>query len=162
MQSFDSGTAVIFVALQQRLAEFFDEIDNGMGRRIDAFYASDGVFLVGGRAHTGHAEIGRFYADRERRILAEQKDGVRSSRHVFGNTRIEAAEADRAIASFVLVNFSGEGRPPLFGLTTPTVVADCRMAFQRDEDGVWRIARFESQPIFVGNDPFLNKAVVKR
>jgi hypothetical protein len=36
------------------------------------------------------------------------------------------------------------------------------MEFRCEEDGEWRIALFDSQPIFVGNDPFLNAAMAMK
>ncbi len=47
-------------------------------------------------------------------------------------------------------------------LVGPTIVADCRMEFRRDTDGKWRISLFDSTPMFIGNDPFLNAAVVRK
>lgn len=153
--------AQIYVTLQQQVAEFFDEIDVGLGRKAASYYQGDGVFLVAGNEIKGHEAITAFYAARETRILAEQKDGLRTSRHGFTNCRLRLDGEDRAHFTFLLINFSGEGGAPLFGMTTPTIVSDCMIDFVREDDGVWRIQRFGNAPIFVGNDPFLNRAVVK-
>ena len=161
MTTANAQWAETFVTLQQRVAEFFDEIDVGLGRKAASYYTEDGVFLVAGNEIKGHDAVTGFYAARETRILAEQKDGLRTSRHGFTNCRLRLDEDDRAHFTFLLINFSGEGGPPLFGLTTPTIVSDCMIDFVREADGVWRIQRFGNAPIFVGNDPFLNRAVVK-
>lgn len=150
-----------FVTLQQLVADFFDEIDVGMGRKAASYYTEDGQFLVGGNTIGGHEAITAFYAAREKRILAEQKDGLRTSRHAFTNCRLKLEDSDRAHFTYLLINFSGEGGAPLFGQTTPTIVSDCHMEFVRSASGEWRIYRFGNAPIFVGNDPFLNRAVVK-
>ena len=75
-------------------------------------------------------------------------------------------EAERAAAllgatvEFIMQNFSAAGSPPLFGATTPTIVSDCRLLCRREDDGAWRIAEFTGAPIFVGDDPLQNKALV--
>lgn len=160
MQQDDINFANLYSRIQQRLAEFFHELDIKLGRDIGRFYLEDGVLVVAGRVHEGREAITAFYAARNQRILLEQKDGVRTARHLSSNLRVVDFDSQRAEIQFVLVYFSGEGKPPLFGMTTPTVVADCQMDFRRESDGVWRIAKFTSQPQFVGDDPFMRKAVV--
>jgi hypothetical protein len=76
--------------------------------------------------------------------------------------RIQFPAADHGSAQFMLVNYSGEGKAPILNLVGPTIVADCRMEFRRDADGEWRISLFDSTPMFIGNDPFLNAAVVRK
>jgi hypothetical protein len=76
--------------------------------------------------------------------------------------RISFQGNEGATGNFTLVNYSGEGKAPVFNLTGPTIIADCRMEFRRETDSEWRIALFDSTPTFVGNDPFLNASVIKR
>jgi hypothetical protein len=41
------------------------------------------------------------------------------------------------------------------------MVTDCKMVFRREADGEWRIVLFGGKPLFVGNDPFVNKQLLK-
>lgn len=162
MRKNDIESTVASVAIQQRLAEFFYELDVNDGVGVADFYTEDGVFLVAGNTHAGRDVIARFYAERVKRIRSTQKDGMRTARHLALNARMLFDDQDNARVGFVVLYFSGEGKPPLFDATTPSVVSDCQMEFRRESDGVWRIAMFASQPVFVGDDPFMKQAILKR
>ena len=162
MRRFDQETAVSALELHQLIAEFGHELDANGGLNITAFYSEDCNFLVGGNSFRGHAAVKKFYADRAERVRTQQKDGVRTQRHTITNLRISFQDKNHATLNFVIVNYSAAGKAPVFDLTCPTIVADCRMECRREADGQWRIAEFASEPVFVGNDPFLNAAVVKK
>ena len=118
--------------------------------------------MLAGKPHVGHEAVRAFYAARNERVRTQQQDGVRTQRHTISNFRFAFASADDADVSFTLVNYSSEGKPPVLNLVGPTIVADCRMEFRRGADGDWLISLFDSAPIFIGNDPFLNASVVKK
>lgn len=147
--------------LQCMVAEFFYEIDVNGGAHVTEFYAPDAAFLLGDFKYQGHAAIAKFYADRAERIRVEQKDGIRAARHSFTNFRAAFQDKTHATINFINVQFSGEGKIPVRDFTGPTMVVDCQMQCRRDADGQWRIVMFQGSPVFVGNDPFLNKRVVK-
>lgn len=161
MPKFNAQTAVIALELQQLVSEFAHEIDSNGGLNIAKFYAEDGEFAVGDYSHKGHAAINKFYADRAQRIPASHKDGIRVSVHTFLNMRVHVADENNATVYFTNVNYAGEGKPPVLGAINPAMVTDCRMVFRRDSDGEWRIVLFGGTPKFVGNDPFVNKQLLK-
>jgi hypothetical protein len=161
MRSFDSESARIALELQQLVAEWSFELDAKGGLELMELCTEDCNYVVGRTSYRGRAAVRKFYADRGERVRAQQKDGVRTQRHTVSNLRISLRDGARAELHFTIVNYSGEGKSPVFGLTGPSIVADCRMQCQREADGVWRIAEFTSEPVFVGNDPFLNAAVLK-
>lgn len=161
MRKFDSETALIALQLQQIVADFAHEIDTNGGLNIAEFYAEDGEFSVGDYSHKGHAAINKFYADRALRIPASHKDGIRVSVHTFVNLRVQVEDKNNATVFFTNVNYAGEGHPPVLGTISPAMVTDCRMVFRREADGNWRIVLFGGKPKFVGNDPFVNKQLLK-
>jgi hypothetical protein len=161
MRKFDQETAIIALQLQQIVADFAHEIDTNGGLNIEQFYAADGEFSVGDYTHKGHAAIKKFYADRALRIPAAHKDGIRVSVHTFLNLRVEVADKTNATVYFTNVNYAGEGHPPVLGTISPAMVTDCRMVFRCEADGNWRIVLFAGKPKFVGNDPFVNKQLLK-
>lgn len=161
MSKFDQETATIAIELQQIVAEFAYEIDTNGGLNITDFYAEDGAFAVGDFTHKGHAAIRKFYADRALRVPAAHKDGIRVSAHTFVNMRVTVEDKNNATVYFTNVNYAGEGHPPVLGAISPAMITLCQMVFRREPDGHWRIVLFGGKPLFVGNDPFVNKALLK-
>ncbi|CAN7261566.1 nuclear transport factor 2 family protein [Phenylobacterium sp. LjRoot219] len=160
MPRFDQDTAVKAVALQQLIAEWGYELDFNGGLTMPRLITEDCNYLVGGTSYRGHAAVQKFYADRGERVRTQQKDGVRTQRHTISNYRISFSAADQAEVTFLLVNYSQEGKAPAMNLVGPTIIADCRMECRQGADGEWLISLFDSTPIFIGNDPFLNASVV--
>lgn len=161
MPRFDSETAVAAMELHQLIAEWAYELDGNGGLTMPRLCTEDCVYLVGGVTYRGHAAVQKFYADRGERVRTQQKDGVRTQRHTVTNLRVAILGAAQAEVKFLLVNYSKEGKAPALDLVGPTIIADCHMEFHREADGEWRIALFDSTPIFIGNDPFLNASVVR-
>jgi len=161
-QKFDQETAQSAVAVNQLIAEWGYELDINNGTTITDLLTTDCKYAVGGTVFNDHAGIKQFYAARNERVRTQQKDGVRTQRHSITNQVLSFPDRTHATATFTLVNYSAGGKPPIMDLVGPTIIADVRMAFRREADGLWRIAEFDSTPVFIGNDPFLNASVVKK
>ena len=162
MPRFDQDAAIKAIALQQLINEWGYELDFNGGLTMPRLCTEDVNYLVGGTSYRGHAAVQKFYADRGERVRTQQKDGVRTQRHTISNYRLASSAADHAEVTFLLVNYSAEGKAPALNLVGPTIIADCRMEFRLEADGEWRISLFDSTPIFIGNDPFLNASVVPK
>lgn len=162
MPIFTQENALSVISIQQLVADWGYDLDIHGGMNVAALCTADCHYLVGGVLHQGPEPITKFYTARNERVATQQKDGIRTQRHTITNHRVTFTDADKAAATFILVNYSGEGKAPILNLVGPTIVADCSMEFRRDADGEWRISLFDSTPLFIGNDPFLNAAVVKK
>jgi hypothetical protein len=162
MPRFGSETAATAMELQQLILDWGHDLDINGGLNVANLCTEDCNYLIGGNSHRGHAAVTKFYFDRAERIRTQQKDGVRTQRHTISNIRVAFQGKDQATVRFMVVNYSAEGKAPARNLVGPTIVADSRMECRREADGEWRIALFDSEPIFVGNDPFLNATVVKK
>jgi hypothetical protein len=162
MRKFDPETAISAIELHQLMAEFGHELDVNGGLNITQFYTEDCNYVVGGNSFRGHPAVAKFYADRGERVRTQQKDGARTQRHAITNLRISFEGKNQATVNYLMVNYSAAGNAPIMDFAGPSVVADCRMACRREVDGLWRIAEFTSAPVFVGNDPFLNAAVLQK
>jgi hypothetical protein len=160
MRTFNLETAAAALDLEQMVADWCRDLDVNGGLNSTDFFTEDCIVEAGRISYKGHAAMQKFYQDRAERVRAEQKDGVRTARHVFTNLRFLFEGNDRVTLTFLIINFSGSGKAPLFDATVPSVVSDVRFECRRDAKGQWRIAEFHGAPIFVGNDPFLIKAVV--
>jgi hypothetical protein len=161
MPRFDRETATSAMEIHQLLVEWCHELDINGGADIASLCTEDVTYMLGGKPFTGHGAVRDFYAARNERVRTQQKDGVRTQRHTISNFLTSFKSADEATVHYTLVNYSNEGKPPVLDLVGPTIVADCTMDFRRD-GGEWRISLFDSAPVFVGNDPFLNASVAKK
>lgn len=162
MPRFDKDTAIDALELNQLVSDWGYELDMNGGAAIASLCTEDCKYLIGGVAHQGREAVTKFYAARNERVRTQQKDGARTQRHTITNPRTSFPGKDKARMEFLLVNYSAEGKAPALNLVGPTIIADCRMEFERGADGEWRIALFDSTPTFIGNDPFLNASVVKK
>ncbi|HEX7871758.1 MAG TPA: nuclear transport factor 2 family protein [Sphingobium sp.] len=162
MARFDRENAADVLALHQLVADWCHRLDIHNCEGIEALCTEDVEYLVGGVPHRGHAAVAAFYAARNERVRNHQRDGVRTQRHSVSNFRVEFTGADTAGIAFLLVNYSAEGPAPALNLVGPTIIADSRFECRRDDAGEWLIALFDSKPVFIGNDPFLNAAVVPK
>ena len=162
MPRFTQETATAALEVQQLILEWGHELDMNAARDITALCTQDCTYYLAGKPHTGHDAIKAFYAARNDRVSKLQKDGIRTQRHAISNLLVEFPEPSKAAVRFTIINYSKEGKPPALDLVGPTIVADCKMEAKLEADGEWRISMFDSTPIFIGNDPFLNASVVPR
>jgi hypothetical protein len=156
MRKFTPETAVDAIELQQLVADWCHELDKNNCRNVMQYFTEDCFVDMGAVSYKGHAAMKKFYEDRNERVRTQQKDGIRTQRHGIALLRIVFEDKDRAVVTFLLINFSGEGPPPLMNATTPTIATDVHFECHQDADGLWRIGTFIGRPIFIGNDPFLN------
>jgi hypothetical protein len=161
MPKLNQETAIIAVELQHILAEFTYDLDFNDCRGIADFYAEDGEFAVGDYTHKGRPAIRKFYEDRNERVRAQHKDGVRVGAHTFLNLRVDVEDKNNASVYFTNVSYAGEGHPPVRGTISPAMITACRMVFRRDADANWRIISFSGKPLFVGDDPFSKASLLK-
>jgi hypothetical protein len=162
MPRFNPETAMLAMEVHQLILDWGDELDVNGGLTVARLLTEDCTYLVGGNTMRGHAAVLKFYTDRGERVRKLQKDGIRTQRHTITNLRSTFANRDQAEVRFMIVNYSAEGKPPAMNLVGPSIIADCKMQCRRDTDGEWRICLFDSTPVFVGNDPFLNATVVQK
>ena len=144
-------TALITMQLQQLLMEFAHELDLNDGLKMGEFYTKDGTFILRDSVYRGRSAIIKFYKDYAARVIAEEKDGVRTQRHSFVNIRASVEDSNHAALYFISLNYSAGGRPPVPNLTGPRTLIDCHMKCRRGTAGRWRIAEFSNKRIFVND-----------
>lgn len=158
MSRFRGERASDALDLQQLLSEYCFELDLTGGLQAHRFFTADGRLEVGKMSLKGHEAMKVFYQD----LVDQAKTSgtERTTRHLWSNLRISFEDENRVFVDFIMQNFSAIGAPPVFGATSPTIVADCRIDCRRQSSGEWRIAAFTGAPIFVGDDPVQNKALI--
>ncbi len=146
----------------QVVAEWTHDLDHHGGAHVHELCAEGCNYRVGGTVLHGPAEVAAFYTARNERVRADQRNGVRTQRHTVSNARVSRpGESNRIDIDFILVNYSAEGAPPVRGVIGPSIIADCAMQLLPDHHcRSWRIGTFASTPVFIGDDPFLNAAVL--
>jgi hypothetical protein len=141
-------TALTAMQLQQLLMEFAHELDFNSGLKVGELYTEDGTFILRDSVYRGRRAIIKFYKDYAARVIAEEKDGVRTQRHSFVNIRASVEDSNHATLHFISLNYSAGGKVPVPNLTGPRTLIDCYMKCRRGTDGRWRIAEFSNKRIF--------------
>ena len=135
------------VAINQLINDWGYELDQHNGKHIADVVTQDCIYLLGGIAKTGRAEIIKYYADREAR-LAATPEGVPIHRHALCNLRCHFRSAHEASITFSLIYLSTAGHPKKTDHADPASYADVRMDVRLEADGHWRIALFDSTQVF--------------
>jgi hypothetical protein len=162
MRRFSPETAAAAVEVEQMILDWSREIDFNGGRDAVQYFTEDCVAESGSITFRGHAGVKKYYDDRLAFIRANQKDGVRTTRHTCLNLHMSFPDKDRATVNFYIITFGGEGKPPVMDGTLPVTITDTRFECRRGADGNWRIAAFFGTPSFVGNEAFAQKALLGR
>jgi hypothetical protein len=161
MPRFDQTNAADALEVQQLIADWVVELDMNGGLEMPRLITADCRYRVGGTEYLGHDKVRGFYQARGERVRTMQREGVRTQRHTISTLRVHLDSSSAARVDFALVNYSGEGPAPVRDLKGPTIIADVWMECRLEADGEWRISMFDSKPVFIGNDPFLNASVVR-
>jgi hypothetical protein len=134
-------------ALQERLIDYWWDVDCNDAQGALGFYTRDCVYRMCEHRMDGHTAIRQYYDYRESR-------GPRVVRHVLTNLRARIESKDRGIVSGVLTVYAADGVPVL-AAAPPILVADNRALFVREPDGVWRMAEHDITALFRGGVPVL-------
>lgn len=147
MAKFSMEQALTVAAVQELINDWAHELDMHNGLHISDLVTEDCVYLVGGAPRQGRAAVEKFYQERLERLSA-QPQGVPTQRHTLSNLRVIFRNADEVSITFSLVYFTTAGMASGLNHADPAAVADVRMDCRRDDDGHWRIAKFDSNQTF--------------
>jgi hypothetical protein len=160
MRRFTPESAAAVVELEQMILDWCREIDFNGGRKATEYFTEDCVAESGAISFRGHAGVKKYYGDRLDFIRANQKDGVRTTRHTVLNLHTSVADKDHATVNCYIITFGGEGKPPVMSGTAPITISDTQLDCVRGADGNWRIAKFTASPSFVGSEGFAQNAIL--
>jgi len=73
---------------------------------------------------------------------------VPTQRHALSNLRVSFGGDAEASITFTLVYFTTAGMASGLNHADPAAVADVRVNCRRDDDGHWRISKFDSNQTF--------------
>ncbi|MCT2399680.1 nuclear transport factor 2 family protein [Novosphingobium mangrovi (ex Huang et al. 2023)] len=146
MAKFTPQQAADVLAIKQVIYEWGDELDinNGLSMRKADCLAEDVQYFVGGEWRDGLAAVEAFYKGRAEAMTAGP--GLMTMRHIITSLRVSFDDADHAKVGYLLVFFATV--TDLDKYCDPLAVADVKMECRRDNDGEWRISRFDSGQIF--------------
>ena len=137
----------VVVEVQQLIHDWAYELDQHNGLQISDLVTEDCMYFVGGAQREGRAAVEKFYQERLARLSA-QTQGVPTQRHTLSNLRVSFGALDQVSITFSLVYFTTAGMASGLNHADPAAVADVRMDCRRDDDGHWRIAKFDSNQTF--------------
>ena len=133
--------------LQELINAWAYELDMHNGLHISGLVTEDCIYILGGNPRNGRAAVEKFYQDRLTRLSA-QPEGVPTQRHALSNLRVNFGSPTAASITFTLVYFTTAGMAAGLNHADPAAVADVRMDCRREDDGHWRIAKFDSNQTF--------------
>ena len=149
MAKFTTEQATAVAAITQVINEWGDELDknNGLSMREADVLSADVQYNVGGQWREGLDAVCAFYNGRAEQHAAGA--GIPVMRHIISNFRVSFTSESQADADYLLLFFNKVGTPPFLDYCDPIALADVRMKCRRDDDGHWRISRFDSGQIFI-------------
>jgi len=159
MRNFDSQKAITAIELEQMVVDYWREVDANGGANATRFFSEEIVADFGIIKFSGHEGVQKYYADRLEQIRKTQKEGIRTTRHVFHNLQVEIETEDRATLRFLVATYGGEGHHPIFAGTKPVSISDTRFECRRQSDGQWKIFEFFGEPIFIGEEEFARNSL---
>lgn len=145
MAKFDASEAADVLAIHQVINEWAYEMDVNNGLSMGPLLTPDCQYVVRGELRNGRDAVVAFYNGR----LAEFPDGPPIHRHALANHRVTFSGPDAARCDFNLTYFSSVVLKMGANIADPFSYADVWMDVRRCEDGHWRIASFDSTPVFV-------------
>lgn len=147
MAKFDPAQAADVLAVQQLVHEWANELDVNNGLQIADLLTDDCRYTVRGGPRHSPAEVVAFYQTRYAELDATPA-GVPVHRHAVINPRVSFTGPDEAVILFGMIYWSAMGMASGTDHADPALVADVSMDCRRCADGDWRIARFDSAPVF--------------
>ncbi len=133
--------------VQDRLIDYWWDVDSNDARGALDFYTDDCIYQMCEHRMQGHAAVRQYYDYRASR-------GPRLVRHVLTNLRTHLEAPGRASVIGILTVHAADGVPVL-PTAPPILVADNQAVFVREADGAWRMAENRITALFRGGVPVL-------
>ena len=148
MAKFEVSQVADVLAINQLINEWATELDINNGLEMANLLTDDCAYTVRGAPRSGPAEVVAFYTGRKAELAATEA-GVPIHRHALSNLRVSFSGADSAKMEFGLIYFTEVVKGLGADVADPFSFADVSMDARRCADGHWRIARFDSAPVFI-------------
>ena len=139
---------LIAKAIEERLLDYWREVDENGGRQAGAFWTEDAVWEAPARAFKGRAEIQSFFDWRLTR-------GDRLAFHMVANLKTVVESETRASSTWYLVLYAADGKPVL-PTHPPIQIAYMTDRCVRDREGGWLLAHRKFENWFEGGTPTTN------
>lgn len=148
MARFTSAQAHSVVEINQLISDWAVEMDIANGTGMAELLTDDVDYTVRGVARIGRDAVTKFYEGRLVELGATPA-GVPVHRHALCNLRVNFRDENDAAITFSLIYFNSMVKGLGADCADPFSYADVQMDVRRCDDGHWRIARFDSVPVFV-------------
>ena len=129
--------------LRQNAIDYWYRVDHEGGAGVSEMFVEDGLFHAGpGDPLVGREAIEAFYAWRRER-------GQRTSRHIVTNFHAAFDGARKARTTCIMLLYGTDGTPPHQG-TGAAMIADMIDDCVKGDDGLWRYAKRDFAPLYMG------------
>jgi hypothetical protein len=133
---------VIAREVEDRLREYWRDVDENGGRNAGSFWTEDAVWEAPARTFKGRSEIQGFFDWRLSR-------GDRLAVHIVADLTTVVESTTRASCRWHLVLFAADGVPVLPS-KPPSQIAAIEDRWSRSEDGLWLCAHRKFKVLFEG------------
>ena len=120
---------LIAKAIEERLLDYWREVDENGGRQAGAYWTEDAVWEAPARVFKGRAEIQNFFDWRLTR-------GDRLAFHMVANLKTVVESETRASSTWYLVLYAADGKP-IQPSSAPAQIAAIDDRWSRAADGPW-------------------------
>lgn len=126
--------------IEDRLLDYWREIDENAGRNAGSFWTEDAVWETPARTFNGRTEIQSFFDWRLER-------GDRLALHVVANLKTTVESATRASSRWYLLLFAADG-VPVQPSKPPAQITAVEDQWSRSGDGTWLCAHRRFKLLF--------------
>lgn len=131
---------VIAHEIQERLLDYWREVDENGGRQAGSYWTEDAVWEAPARTFKGRADIQSFFDWRLTR-------GDRLAFHMVANLKTVVESATRASSTWYLLLYAADG-VPVQPSASPTQVAAIDDRWTRSGEGPWLCAHRKFKVLF--------------
>ena len=144
---------LIAKAIEERLLDYWREVDENGGRQAGAYWTEDAVWEAPARTFNGRAEIQSFFDWRLTR-------GDRLAFHMVANLKTVVESEMRASSTWYLVLYAADGKP-IQPSSAPTQIAAIEDRWSRSGDAPWLCARRKFTVLFESGGALAGPAAKK-
>ena len=140
----DSDDLTLWCTLNQLIADYWADVDEGGGQKAHEFYLPDGFYEIGNNRFEGREKIRAFYTRRRYATIV--------TRHLVCNVRVRRQDEEHAQILGLMSLYRADGKSPFQGARPPAMIADFEALCVLRDNWSWRFQSHVLRPFIVSGD----------